>query len=220
MNWNEIKELLVVPSIDGIDKLLANQAFWTSPEEVIFSTTSYLYKNKRFNDAIRLIEATRKLNCPLSVGMNLQFCYLRADILLDTGNHEAAAAAYDEIIATSSTEVALANRALAKWEMNLYAEALEDYLQAYKMNASNPIVCRGVGEMMIKTGNSKGAVPFLQKALQLDQEYSQAYTALGVALFNCEEWVDAYESFREAIKRNPCDQKARMGIQKIDSFLE
>ena len=222
MTWPEIKNELDRTSheSDSVSTLLNSPRFWESDESAIFGTASFLYETGKSAECLRVIDAVRLRGRALSPKTDMEFRYLRGDALHGIEDYPEAVAVYGEIIAIEPSDIAFGNRALAQWELGNYQEALNDYLEAVRLNPKNTVAHRGVGEMLIKLDRPHDAVRYLTVAVNLDSEYAAAYTALGVAYYNSGDWLKSYQALKTAVELAPDDRIAAKGIAKIERHFE
>lgn len=222
MTWDEIKVQLdqVVSGSALIDGLLNRDEFWKSEERFVFRAASYLYEHEKPSESLRIIDAVKLRGFLLSPKAEMGLRYLRGDALHSMKKYSDAVAVYREILAVELSDVAHGNRALAYWEMGSFQEALNDYLEAVKLNPLNTVALRGAGEMLNELDRSSDAVRYLSAAVKLDPKYSAAFTALGVAYYNSKEWLKSYQALKKAVELDPEDKIAAMGIAKIEAHFE
>ena len=222
MTWDEIKIELdrIVSGSALISRLLDRDEFWKSDERFVFRAASYLHEHEKSDDSIRVIDTAKLRGFSLSAKVEMGLRYLLGDALHSMKKYPDALVVYGEILAMEPSDVAHGNRALAHWEMGDFQEALNDYLEAAKLNPLNTVALRGAGEMLNKLDRPLDAVRYLIAAVKLDPKYAVAFTALGVAYFNSEEWLKSYQALKKAVELDPEDKIAAMGIAKIESHFE
>ena len=222
MTWDEIKVELdrVVSGSASISSLLERDEFWKSDERSVFRAASYLHEHENSDESIRFIDALKLKELVVSPKAEMGLRYLRGDALLNMEKYSDAIAVYGEILEHEPSDVAYANRALAHWELGEFKKALDDYLEALKLNALNTVALRGAGEMLNELGHPLDATRYLIAAVQLDPKYSAAYTALGVAYYNSAEWLKSYQALKKAAELDPEDKIAAMGIAKLEHHFE
>jgi tetratricopeptide (TPR) repeat protein len=222
MIWNEIKDDLdcVLSGADRVNRLIDRDEFWKSGKRYILRAASYLHEHGKSAECLSVIAVVKLHGCALSQKVVMGLQYLRGDALLSIEKYPEAVAAYSEILAVEPSDVAYSNRALAYWEIGSYQEALTDYLEAVKLNPHNKVALRGAGEMLNELDRPKDAVHYLSAAVKLDQKYAAAYTALGVAYYNSEEWLESYRALKKALNLDPSDKIAAKGIAKIEHIFE
>jgi tetratricopeptide (TPR) repeat protein len=222
MIWNEIKDDLdrVLSGADPVNRLIDRDEFWKSGKRFVLRAASYLHEHGKSSECLSVIAAVKMHGCALSQKVVMGLQYLCGDALLSIEKYPEAVAAYSEILAMETSDVAYANRALAYWEIGSHQKALSDYLEAIKLNPQNKVALRGAGEMLNEMDRHREAVRYLSAAVKLDPEYAAAYTALGVAYYNSEEWQKSYRALKRALQLNPEDKIAAKGVAKIEHHFE
>lgn len=222
MTWDEIKVELdrVISGSVSITSLLDRDEFWKSDLHFVFRAAFYLHEHEKSDESIRVIEAVKLRGLSLSPKADIEIRHLLGDALHSIENYKDAISVYGEILKKEPSDVAYGNRALAYWEMGEFQNALDDYLNSLKLNPLNTVALRGAGEMLNELGKPLDAVQYLTAAVKLDPKYSAAYTALGVAYYNSEDWVKSYQTLKKAVELDPEDKIAAMGIAKIERHFE
>lgn len=221
MNFNNTIAKLGNSAKDPSDtlKILEKSGLWQSGGGNIFRMASYLNEKGRYGESLALIETAELKGILLTEQISSLLYYLRGDMLLEIRDFDKSVLAYNRILALHPDQIALCNRGLAFWEKGEYSAALNDYLEAIKINSSNHIALRGAGEMLNRLDRSREAVHYLTLAVNQNPNYSAAFTALGIAYFNCEDWPNAYRALKRAVAINPNDKVAFTGIIKIEDHL-
>jgi tetratricopeptide (TPR) repeat protein len=221
MQWTELRKLLD-EEIEGesvFTTLLGMPEVWESDAKTLERAAYFAYEKGQYPLCIGIIEAMHARGIPMLPQQSIKIQHLRADALHAEGKYAEAIRVYDEILSKEKSDIAFANRALARWESGDFQEALRDYLAATKLNPGNAIAFRGAGEMLIKTGSPHEAISVLNEAIALDANYGPAFTALGVAHYNCEDWVKSYRALKRALEINPDDKVASRGVRKLEDAL-
>lgn len=182
-------------------------------------TAAKLRRQGQYEDCLKAIEILKKSLPALSPEASRKASFLKADALLDMKRYRDAITCYDELLAEAPSDVAYANQGLAHWELKEYQQALGCYLNAVRMNPSNAIAQRGVGEMHIKLGAPKIAIGFLDRALELNPDYQAAYTSAGIALYQAGEWSKAHRMLAKALDLDPEDWEAKEGLALIEKHF-
>src|SRR6185503_18733010 len=65
----------------------------------------------------------------------------------------------------------------------------------------------------------EGAIPLLERAIELNPVDDQARDSLGVALYNLRRYDEAIEKFREALQINPQSQLAQQHLERALSRI-
>jgi tetratricopeptide (TPR) repeat protein len=222
MNWTDFKLLFDEQGRDslGVDSLLETPELWRMDEASILHLAGYLYKGAQFDLCLRFIDAMFRHGFALSPENALLIRHLKADALHAVKRYSEAVDVYGEILTMERTDVAYANRGLAYWELCNYERALDDYLEAIRLNSRNAIALRGAGEMLVKLEKPYDAVSHLSAAIDVDPNYAKAFTALGIAYFHCKEWGKSYRALKRAVSLDPNDRIALKGIKELEAVLD
>ena len=84
-----------------------------------------------------------------------------------------------------------------------YAEALEAFRTAQKMDALVAAGFYGEGEVLRRQGKCDGALPLLRKAVDLDRKYPEAQLAMGYCLIEGHKHEEAVAAFNQGLKWGP-----------------
>ena len=177
-----------------------------------------LYRGKNYRKCIEAARAALAI-VPKDSPKALKLQYLIGDALLDLKKYEEAILEYGRILSMNPSDIAYANRALARWELGDYRGALKDYNQAIRLERSNQIAHRGAGEMYLKLDQPKRAAIRFRSALRLKPDYSAALTGLGISLFQIGKWAQAYRCFKDALRLDPRDSLAKKGLDVLETEL-
>jgi len=82
---------------------------------------------------------------------------------LDTRDFKSAIKCYSSILREQEDAVALANRALANWELDQFARAQRDYLCAVSLNPKDDVALRNLGELLLKRNRPSEAITYLTR---------------------------------------------------------
>ena len=222
MTWDKIRVALdqVISGSALISRLLDHDEFWKSDERFVFRAASYLHEHEKPDESLQIIDMVKQRGFSLSSKAEIRLRYLRGDVLHCLRKYSDVVSVYGQILEVDPSDVAYSNRALAYWEMGEFQKALDDYIESVKLNPLNTVALRGAGEMLNKLNRHLDAAPYLSAAVKLDPKYSAAYTALGVAYYNSEEWLKSYQALKKAVELDPEDKTAAKGIAKIERHFE
>jgi tetratricopeptide (TPR) repeat protein len=99
-------------------------------------------------------------------------------------------------------------RGIAKSNINLADQAIEDYTDAMlrKLNIIDVFYQRGISKY--KVGDKKGALDDLTRYVSIVKSNAEAYYIKGLLKFEKEEYLDAIEDFNRTIILNPNHESA------------
>jgi Flp pilus assembly protein TadD len=93
-----------------------------------------------------------------------------------------------------------------------FAEAVEEYLQAVRLNPNFPETFYNLGVAYGELGQSKAAIKSYNRAVHLDPKDWQAYCNLGVDYANSQQYTKAVNAFRRGAELNPQDMTLFVSI--------
>jgi tetratricopeptide (TPR) repeat protein len=185
-----------------------------------FTEAVRLWEAGRFEESLKAVNSLERRVPPLPKAKLRKVLFLKGDILHDLNLFRDAIKCYEQLIVDEPSDIAYANQGLAYWELNEFSDALKSYLKAVKFNPANAIAQLGVGEMYIKLGSPKKAIPFLEKAVLVKPACQEAYTALGIANFQTGAWGKAHGYLLKALELDPSDAQAKKGLALIEKEFE
>jgi tetratricopeptide (TPR) repeat protein/mono/diheme cytochrome c family protein len=74
-----------------------------------------------------------------------------------------------------------------------------------------------MGDLLVSKGDAEAALPYFQKATQVDPRSVLAATELGVALFTARKLPEAEEQFRRALAIDPAYTDARFNLASVEA---
>ena len=83
------------------------------------------------------------------------------------------------------------------------AEALEQFRTALQIRPNDAFPNRNVGSCLLRLGHPEQAIPYLEKAVQAEPKYMDAYYQLGLAWSALHKWDRAADAFVQALLRHP-----------------
>jgi tetratricopeptide (TPR) repeat protein len=145
-----------------------NNDTWNFDERI--KNVHNLYEQKKFADALRLIEYLLNQGIPQKIDM----LYLKGDILFDINCFSESEETYTEILNKIKSDVAYNNRGWARWEQGKHSEALLDFQAAILQNPLHYIAFYAAGEMLLKLDKPGDAKLYCIAALGIRPDYQNA----------------------------------------------
>ena len=87
--------------------------------------------------------------------------------------------------------------------LNRYADAVQSYRQAIRINPESALAWYNVGNGYVNLKRYSDAVESYQQAVRINPEYAEAWSNLGVAYSKLSRHTDAVQSYQQAIRINP-----------------
>ena len=111
------------------------------------------------------------------------------------------------------------NLGLAYLEQKQFQAALNELLEAKRLNPREPTVLNNLALAHAGAGDSLGAIPIVREALKIDPEMIEAHNNLGAFLFERGQFNDARMEFLEVLKRDPQSVSARFNLARTLAAL-
>jgi tetratricopeptide (TPR) repeat protein len=164
-----------------------------------------LWETGKYKKCPQLIKKLQESPEPQSKTRVARLLYLQGEVLFDLKKYRDAVKCYDKSLKVQASDVVCGNKGLALWELGQNRRALESYKRAIRLNPRNAIAQGYVGELYVESGSPKKALPFLQRALELNknlQERSEPLSQARVARLLYLEAEALYElkKYRDAVK--------------------
>ncbi|MBI5210519.1 MAG: tetratricopeptide repeat protein [Elusimicrobia bacterium] len=99
--------------------------------------------------------------------------------------------------------------------MKLPAQARAEYEEALRLDSSSSGVCLGLGELLLREGDSAGAEARLREALRMDPASVQAHFALGQALCARGEPDAGRREYEEALRLDGAHEGAHLMLGEL-----
>ncbi len=144
----------------------------------------------------------------------IRFAY--AELLLDAGKYGEAARLYLELHEETDEigGISLLSRLAETYSAGAaYEEAIPYYEEMLQDNAM-PDTLFGAAFAYFQSGNAERAVPILNNLIQMDPDYFSAYMLAGQSLSVVGEDQEAYDMFKDGIKRDEFDKELRLAAGK------
>ena len=111
-------------------------------------------------------------------------------------------------------------RGVARYYLERYTEAIDDYTQAIALNPQDARSYHNRGNAKSDLGNHAEAIEDYNKAIELDPQGTQIYHDRGNAKYSLEEYTEAIEDYSKAIEINPQYIQAYTSRADTKSALE
>lgn len=163
----------------------------------------------------RLAEAEEMLRAALDHAREDQHA-LRSGILTLLNNElrdEATRAAFRDALRKDpqawKMELVVAGRLAEIGRIEQAQQILEDVTAVHADDAQ---VWNDAGVVFVANEKPRDAIPYFQRALELDSRSSAAYCNLGTAYLHTQSLVAAVQAYKEALKRDPSSFQAQVNI--------
>jgi Flp pilus assembly protein TadD len=111
------------------------------------------------------------------------------------------------------------NLGLAYLDQRQYQPALNELMEAKRLNPREPTVLNNLALARSGAGDSLGAIPIVREALKLDPELIEGHNNLGAFLFDRKEFNEARVEFLEVLKRDPHSVSARFNLARTLALM-
>lgn len=216
MKWAEMRSQWGQNIDTEIENLIGGAAILALAEDDLIQAVCFLRKEKRFENAIALVQRLMADRSDISEGTMAKLMHLQAECCYDCGDHGRAIAVYDRILVKGEDIHAFANRGLAYWAMRDTERAIESYKRAAALDPIDPIVLRKLGELHNFREEYNVALEYLQRATVIKPDDAAILCALGVSYHNLEDWDNAYTALERAVELDPTNKVAQLGKSKIE----
>jgi tetratricopeptide (TPR) repeat protein len=216
MKWSEMRSKWGQNVDAEVENLIGGPAVLAFSEDDLLQAVCFLRKEKRFDNAIALVQRLMADRSDISEGTMAKLMHLQAECYYDSGDHGRAIEVYDRILLNGEDIHAFANRGLAYWAMRDTERAIESYKRAAALDSVDPIVLRNLGELYNTREEYNVALEYLQRAALIKPDDAATWCALGVSYHNLEDWDNAYTALERAIELDPTNKVAQLGKSKIE----
>jgi len=127
----------------------------------------------------------------------------RAICAMALGKLEEAEKDMDKVVALRPTADTYSNRGAMRSQRKRFAEAMEDYQQALKLEPQNAAVYYNIGLLKAREGKHAEAVEPHRRAIELGRVQADGYVALAKALNKTRRFAEAEEAATQALKLAP-----------------
>jgi Flp pilus assembly protein TadD len=104
---------------------------------------------------------------------------------------------------TQNNYIAYDNIGLTYSDLGHYAEAINAYQQAIKINPDYEVAYYNLGNAYGHLGRLSQAIEAYQQAVEIKPDYAMAYSNLGVAYGSLARYDEAIDAFKQAVKIEP-----------------
>lgn len=101
-----------------------------------------------------------------------------------------------------------------------YADALESYSQAIKLDPKNAVYFCNRAAAYSKLNKHQLAIEDCSRALTIDPSYSKAYGRMGIAYTALEDHQSGYECYRKALELDPDNQSYQNNLEIAEQKLK
>jgi len=216
MKWTEMRSKWGQNVDAEVENLIGGPAILAFSEDDLLQAVCFLRREKRFDNAIALIQRLMTNRTDISEGTMAKLMHLQAECYYDSGDNGRAIAVYDRILLNGEDINAFANRGLAYWAIKDTERAIESYQRAAALDPVDPVVLRNLGELHNMREEYNVALEYLQRAALIKPDDAATLCALGVSCHNLEDWGNAYTALERAVELDPTNKVAQLGKSKIE----
>ncbi len=140
------------------------------------------------------------------------------------GQFEQAIAALDRALAEgdlSKTRTAniYSDRGVAKWRLQRYEEALEDFTKSIELDGASAATFNNRANVHIDLGRYEEAIRDLDRAIALAPGYGAAYNNRGNAYFQLGSYQQALKDYQQAVQLLPANAVPYNGRAQVQELL-
>lgn len=167
----------------------------------LFQKALLLYKARRFEAALQLIEQVFKI-----VPDDFRVWYNRGVILSEMGRLDEAVNAYNRVIELEPTfEIAWDNKGVVLSRLGRFEEALEAYEKVLLRNPKYAEAWAGKGSVLSALDRKEEAIEAYRSALKIRPDYLEALRAVGNLFSRLDRFEEALEAYNKALQAEPED---------------
>ena len=157
-----------------------------------------------YEKAISLMKRSQYNNPELSAYYYKTIGNIRSELK----NFNGAIDAFNKSIDLNYDHYVLALRGAAKYTLNQYVGAINDYSAALQIDPQNHLYLLKRGEARLFFGNYDDAIRDLDRVINFNTKAPNVYYYLGLSYFKLQKWEKAVTYFSNHIKRNRKDLEA------------
>jgi len=169
---------------------------------VVKSDKAYYLKARSFHLLNEIDSAFFYYGKAIAAGNKLpQACFYKGTILYERGDYQEALEFFTEsVILDNQKGLYYYNRALTYEKLQLYDNAIDNYLTALEFFQDDAEMLSNLGYCYFKNNNNRDAVKYLKNALELEPENVSALNNLGLVYLGMDNNNEAITYFADAIK--------------------
>ena len=170
-------------------------------ENAAYPYARALYFNKKYDESLKITDLI------IAEGLeDFYVRYLRSLILFDQNNFVSSLLEIDKAIENDTLNCFAFNlRALINIQLYNYKEAVEDFNYAIRLNPTNPIYYFNKAKLQLRIGDLIDAKASVENCIDLDSTNKNAHLLSAQINMISENYGEALESLKEALKITPED---------------
>ncbi len=160
-----------------------------------------LSKRDRLDEAIMLMKQLAALN-PDSVmaHTNLSVFYVEQGLKDEAEEEKAISMSIRMRLAAQQANAQKKDEEKKAQELEEASSRMEMFKQVLEIDSEDLLANYGVGSCYVVLGEFEGAVPFLQKAIEVKPTYTLAYSSLAQAFEGCGQVQEAIDAYQKGIE--------------------
>lgn len=115
---------------------------------------------------------------------------------------------------------AAVNLLLAMGKQDLLLDTMQNILEKWPTYSSGWLLLGQLASMQEDAETLSSAIVFLEKAIDLGEKTSEAYTFLGLAYFKTSQFIKAEQALKTALQLNPNRQDAKQYLSQLEQYLK
>ncbi len=125
-------------------------------------------------------------------------------VLVEQGNYREAVIVIDQALPRFPADPELrGTRALSLYRLGDYKRASDEWALMHKQHPELMLATANYAYTLLLMGNNEGALPIIDKAIELDSSDYRSHIIKGLLYFNKENFIESEKSFQEALSSNP-----------------
>ncbi|MCH2207915.1 MAG: tetratricopeptide repeat protein [Lentisphaerales bacterium] len=160
-----------------------------------------LSRHERYDEAIALMKQLKEINPEeVMAYSNLSLYYMKKGMIDEAEAEKAAATTVTFKIAAKERKQRLEVEKLEKEKAAEAKRRMGMFQQVLEIDSDDLIANFGLGKALLDAGESKDAIPYLEKCLSVKKDYTAAFLHLGQALMKSGNQAQAKEIFKNGIE--------------------